>query len=163
MAVHLYVASRVTGDVDIEFSRRMILPDDLAVEVALEDGRPQLLYLDTNYNPTFALMHEDYQDDAIPVDLGTGRLRVRVLSPVDLAVSKVARLADCDRRDIEALARHGLVGPEDLEARARGALVNYVGGQAILLKKLDMAITIVRQAQRSDACPGSADPGAGPR
>ena len=70
MAVHLYTAGRVTTDVDAEFGARLLLPNDLAVEIALEDGTPQLVYLDTNYNPTFALMHEDYQNDAIPVDLG---------------------------------------------------------------------------------------------
>jgi len=92
MAVHLYTAKRVTTDVDAEFSGRIIIPNDLMVEVTLEDGSPQVIYLDTNYNSTFALMHEDYQDDAIPVDLGFEHIQVRVLSPVDLAVSKIARL-----------------------------------------------------------------------
>ena len=70
MAVHLYTANRVTSDVDAEFSGRIIIPNDLMVEIKLEDGSPQVIYLDTNYNSTFALMHEDYQEDAIPVDLG---------------------------------------------------------------------------------------------
>jgi hypothetical protein len=87
MAVHLYTASRVTTDVDAEFGGRVFLPNDLMVEVTLEDGTQQVIYLDTNYNSSFALMHEDYLDDAIPVDLGVHRLlRVHVLSPVDLAV-----------------------------------------------------------------------------
>jgi len=50
------------------------------VEVTLEDGTPQVVYLDTNYNSTFALLHEDYLDDAVPVDLGVEQIRVHVLS-----------------------------------------------------------------------------------
>lgn len=38
MAVHLYTANRVTTDVDAEFSGRVHLPNDLMVEVTLEDG-----------------------------------------------------------------------------------------------------------------------------
>jgi hypothetical protein len=34
---------------------------------------------------------------------------VRALSPVDLAVSKIGRFEDDDRRDIAALAHHGLI------------------------------------------------------
>ncbi|MCY0852690.1 hypothetical protein [Cupriavidus sp. D39] len=81
MAVHLYTASRVTTDVDAEFAGRVLLPQDVLVDVVLEDGTPQVIYLDTNYNPTFALMHEDYQEDSIPVDLGLDQIQVRVLSP----------------------------------------------------------------------------------
>lgn len=58
MAVHLYTGHRVTTDVDAEFGSRVLLPNDLMVEITLEDGTPQVIYLDSNYNPTFALMHE---------------------------------------------------------------------------------------------------------
>ena len=63
------------------------------LEVTLEDGTQQVVYLDTNYNSVFAPMHEDYLDDAIAVDLGLDQIRVHVLSPVDLAVSKTVALA----------------------------------------------------------------------
>ncbi|MEJ0002675.1 MAG: hypothetical protein WDN30_02285 [Pararobbsia sp.] len=78
MAVHLYTGKRVTGDIDAEFAGRVILPQDLAVVVTLEDGIEQVVYLDTNYNPTFALMHDDYQDDAHALHLGLGQIRVSV-------------------------------------------------------------------------------------
>jgi len=51
MAVHLYTASRVTTDVDAEFGGRVYLPNDLMVEVTLEDGTQQVVYLDTNCHP----------------------------------------------------------------------------------------------------------------
>ena len=150
MAVHLYTGRRVTTDVDAEFAARVILPNDLTVEITLEDGSPQVLYLDTNYNPTFSLMHEDYQDDAVPIDLGLHHMKVHVLSPVDLAVSKIARLADNDREDIQALVRLGLTTADEIEQRANAALIGYVGGQAMLLLNLRDAVTLARSAAPDD-------------
>jgi len=151
MAVHLYTAKRVTTDVDAEFSGRIIIPNDLMVEVTLEDGSPQVIYLDTNYNSKFALMHEDYQDDAIPVDLGLEHIQVRVLSPVDLAVSKIARLADNDREDIHELVRLGLTTADEIEQRAKSALEGYIGGQAMLMVNLRDALAIARDAEAQRA------------
>ena len=147
MAVHLYTASRVTTDVDAEFGARVYLPNDLMVEVTLEDGTEQIVYLDTNYNSTFALMHEDYLDDAIPVDLGVDQIRVYVLSPVDLAVSKIARFADNDKEDIAALVRLGLTSADEIERRATDALVGYVGGQAMLEVNLRDAVALARDVE----------------
>jgi len=147
MAVHLYTASRVTTDVDAEFSGRVMLPQDLLVEVTLEDSSTQVIYLDTNYNSTFALMHEDYQEDSIPVDLGLEQIRVRVLSPTDLAVSKIARLADNDREDIHALVAAGLTSADEIEARATDALGGYVGGVEMLRANLRDAVAIARKAE----------------
>ncbi len=147
MAVHLYTANRVTTDVDAEFAGRVYLPNDLMVEVTLEDGTQQVVYLDTNYNSTFALMHEDYQDDSIPVDLGVERIRVHVLSPVDLAVSKVARFADNDKEDIAALVRLGLTTANEIEQRATSALAGYIGGQALLRLNLRDALALAREVE----------------
>lgn len=146
MAVHLYTGQRVTGDVDAEFAGRVILPQDLAVVVTLEDGEEQVVYLDTNYNPTFALMHEDYQTDSRPLYLGLGQIRVNVLSPVDLAVSKIARLADNDREDICTLVSLGLTNADAIEARANEAIGGYVGGMEMLKANLRDAVKIAREA-----------------
>ena len=75
MAVHLYTASRVTTDVDAEFGSRIFIPNDLIVDVTLEDGRRESMYYDTNYNSSFALMHEDYLVDAAFLDLGVPQIR----------------------------------------------------------------------------------------
>lgn len=148
MAVHLYTGSRVTTDVDAEFGARVYLPNDLMVEVTLEDGTQQVVYLDTNYNSTFALMHEDYLEDAIPVDLGVDQIRAHVLSPVDLAVSKIARFADNDKEDIAALVRLGLTTADEIEQRATSALVGYVGGLAMLKLNLRDAVALARRVER---------------
>lgn len=147
MAVHLYTATRVTTDVDAEFGGRVFLPNDLMVEVTLEDGTQQVVYLDTNYNSTFALMHEDYLDDSIPVDLGAEQIHVHVLSPVDLAVSKIARFADNDKEDIAALVRLGLTSADEIEHRATSALAGYIGGQAMLKLNLRDAVVLAREVE----------------
>lgn len=148
MAVHLYTAGRVTTDVDAEFGGRVYLPNDLMVEVTLEDGTQHVVYLDTNYNSTFALMHEDYLDDSIPVDLGLDQIRVHVLSPVDLAVSKIARFSDSDKEDITALVRQGLTSADEIEQRATNALAGYIGGQAMLELNLRDAVVLAREVER---------------
>jgi hypothetical protein len=151
MAVHLYTANRVTTDVDAEFGARVYLPSDLMVEVTLENGVQQIVYLDTNYNSTFALMHEDYLSDSIPVNLGLDQIRVRVLSPVDLAVSKIARFADNDKEDIAALVRLGLTTADEIEQRATSALGGFVGGQAMLRLNLKDAVALTRQVEAEQA------------
>lgn len=153
MAVHLYTASRTTCDVDAEFSSadpnqrvRMIIPADIAVEIEV-DGVETVVYFDTNYNSTFALMHEDYMDDALPVQMGMEKLRLHVLSPVDLVVSKVARFADNDREDIESLVRHGLTTADEIERRAHEALGGFVGNTNMLLHNIRDAVALAHKAE----------------
>lgn len=150
MAVHLYTANRVTTDVDAEFCGRVHLPHDLTVDVTMEDGAPQVLYLDTNYNSSFALMHEDYPDDALFVDLGLKHIHVYVLSPTDLAVSKIARLAENDREDIQELVRHGLTTAAKIEQRATEAVGGYIGGQEMLKMNIRDVVTLARTAEPTE-------------
>ncbi len=157
MAVHLYTASRVTTGVDAEFDGRVLLPNDLMVEVTLEDGSPQVIYLDTNYNSTFALMHEDYLNDAILIDVGVDQMRVHVLSPVDLAGYHIARFADNDKEDIQSLVRLGLTTADEIDRRANSALAGYVGGQAMLLLNLRDAVAIARAAESECAAEVKSD------
>lgn len=144
MAVHLYTAERVTTDVDAEFGARVFIPGDLIVDVTLEDGTRQAVYFDTNYNSSFALMHEDYTDDAILLDLGIEHIRLYVLSPLDLAVSKIARFAENDKEDIAALLRLGLTNADEIEHRATSAMAGYVGGLSMLKQNLKDALALAR-------------------
>ena len=92
-------------------------------------------------------MHEAYLDDSIPVDLGVDQIRLHVLSPVDLAVSKIARLADHDKEDIAALVRLGLTSADEIEHRAMSALAGYVGGEAMLRLNIRDAVALARQVE----------------
>lgn len=154
-AVHVYAPeARTSQDLDAEFQSRVLVPSDLLVHYVDKDGCTKTLSLDSNYNTTLGLIHEDYIQDSY--DLGEhagGMIHLRVLSPLDLAVSKISRLADNDREDIRLLAEHGLITSADLQRRALEALDYYVGyPQAVKLNIAD-AVKIVEEVEndrRSD-------------
>jgi hypothetical protein len=145
-ALHFHTGERVSVDVDAVFSRRIALPDGLEVAYRDEDGSARLLYFDRQYNDTLGLMHEDAQDDSIPLELegiDSRVLDVRILTPVDLAVSKLGRFSGQDRADIAALARRGLLSATNLEKRALEALEIYVGDTQRLRGNIASAVRIV--------------------
>jgi len=146
MAIHLYTAARTTTDVDAEFSKRILLPADLVVET--KEGN--MLYLDASYNSTFALMHEDYQQDAVPVPIGTDMMRVYVLSPLDLIVSKIARLSDPDKEDIQNMIHRFQITAEEIEKRAEEALGGYIGNTDYLRMNLREVLAMARQNDSTD-------------
>lgn len=147
MAVHLYTAKRVTTDIDAEFSARVVVPSDLCVQVNLPDGSTEDIYFDSNFSTTLGLIHENYQDDSVLVDLGLQHITLRVLSPVDLAVSKISRLADPDKEDIRDLVLAGLTGADEIAARAEEALGSYIGNTSSLRFNIRNAIEIARNAE----------------
>ncbi|MSQ74151.1 MAG: hypothetical protein EXR27_23215 [Betaproteobacteria bacterium] len=145
-ALHLRTGSRVTADIDAVFSQRVLLGDDLEVSYRDADGRARLLYLDRNYNDTLGLMHENAYQDSEPVDLPglDGKvIEVRALTPLDLAVSKLARYSDQDREDIEVLAREGLIDAKALRKRAEEAIGGYIGNVKSVQISIDLACKLV--------------------
>ena len=147
-ALHIHTGSRVTMDVDATFSRRVLFADDLSVSWRDDDGRARALYLDRNYNDTLGLMHEDAYDDAVPIvveGVDPSVLQVYVLSPLDLAVSKIARFSEQDRGDIETLARSGLIDAAALRTRATEAIGGYVGDLRAVKLSIELACGIVQQ------------------
>lgn len=131
MAVNFHCGTRYTEDVDATFSARLLLPArQMTVDYVRNDGTPALLYFDANYNDTFALMHPDYREESVDWE-GIGNesrlVRLRVLNPLDLAVSKISRSSSQDLEDIRALSSLGLFTRDELRARAFEALDFYVG------------------------------------
>ncbi|MFA6230921.1 MAG: DUF6036 family nucleotidyltransferase [Rhodanobacter sp.] len=147
MAVHLYTQNRMTMDVDAEFDARIAIPNDVLVDVEQGDGSTRPMYIDTNYNSTFALMHPGYRDDAEFIDFGLRSFRVHVLQPVDLAVSKIARFQDMDREDIRALVLLGLTTADAIKQRADEAVDYFVGGQEMLKFNIRDAVALARSAE----------------
>lgn len=140
MATHLYTQERVTTDVDAEFSKRILLPQDLLVET--KEGN--MLYIDPTYNSTFSLMHEDYREDAVRSPLGTEHIEVYVLNPVDLIVSKIARYAGPDPQDVQSLIARFGISAEEIEIRAEEALVSFVGNVDYLRMNLRDVLNTAR-------------------
>jgi hypothetical protein len=153
-AMHFYTGERVSNDVDAVFSRRIALPSDLEVTYQDPDGAPRLLYFDRQYNDAFALMHEDARDDSIPLTLkriDASILDVRLLSALDLAVSKISRFSSQDRDDITALGKHGLIKSTALRRRSEQAMANYVGNLDTLKGAIDLACRIVEDAEQRNS------------
>lgn len=149
-ALYLHTGERVTEDVDATFSRRVLFSSDIEVAYRDPDGRAALLYLDRNYNDTLGLMHEDADDDALRVDIrdiDRKVLDVCVLTPLDLATSKLARFSDQDRDDILLLARRKLIDAKALRKRAEEALGGYVGNTTTVGSTLDIACRLVESTK----------------
>ena len=149
-ALHFYTGERVSQDIDAAFSRRIALPDDLDVHYRDADGAARLLYFDRQYSDTLGLMHEDAYDDSVPLTLkgiDSKVLEVRLLTPLDLAVSKLGRFASQDRDDIAQLARRKLITATALRRRAEDALKGYVGDTARAQGSIDLACRIIADVQ----------------
>ena len=149
-ALHLHTGSRVSVDIDGVFSRKVVIDDDLEASYRDADGRVRVLYYERNYNDS--LMHDHAQADSGRVDLAgvDGKvLEVRVLSPLDLAVSKLLLFSDQDREDIELLAREKLIDAKPLRKRAEEALGGYVGDVASVRTIIDVACRLVEAARRA--------------
>lgn len=150
-ALHFYTGHRLSDDIDASFSHRIALPDDLEVSYKGADGTAELLYFDRQYNDTLGLLHEDAYDDSIPLTLNgidPGLLDVRLLSPLDLAVSKLGRFSEQDRDDIVALARLKLVNSGGLRKRAQAAIAGYVGDTNRVQGTIEVACRILDDLEK---------------
>lgn len=150
-ALHFYTGHRLSDDIDASFSHRIALPDDLEVSYKGADGTAELLYFDRQYNDTLGLLHEDAYDDSIPLTLDgvdPGLLDVRLLSPLDLAVTKLGRFSEQDRDDIVALARLKLVNSGGLRKRAQAAVAGYVGDTNRVQGTIEVACRILDDLEK---------------
>lgn len=128
VAAALYTPTRLSSDVDAMFSHRVLLPAEAMAFYTDADGQRRVVTWDRNYNPILGLLHPDAEAEAWDVAMGPlGRVQVCVLSPVDLAVSKIGRYADPDQADIQALWDCGLLTADDFRKRVTESLAYYVG------------------------------------
>jgi Nucleotidyltransferase of unknown function (DUF6036) len=145
-ALHFYTGERISRDVDATFSHRIALPENLDVAYRDADGAARVLYFDRQYNDTLGLLHEDAYEDSVPLTLAgidSEILEVRLLSALDLAVSKLGRFSSQDREDIQILARHKLIGSGALRRRAEDALRAYVGDTTRTQEAIETAVRMV--------------------
>ena len=150
-ALHFYTGERISNDIDAVFSKRIALPNELEIAYPDPDGAARLLYFDRQYNDTLGLMHEDAHADSVPLtlkEIDASVLDVRLLSALDLAVSKIGRFSGQDRDDITALAKHGLIKSAALRRRSLEALENYVGNLDTLKTSIDLACRIVTDIEQ---------------
>lgn len=148
IGVYLYTGKRLTTDVDAVFDARHVgIPNDLALTVELADGASQLLYLDPGHNPFWSPLHPDHKQDALSLELGLKYFRFYVLSPLDLAVSKISRFSAIDQEDIKSLVAHGLVTAAETERRAMSIIGGDIKDSSGLNTKLIAALTIAKNTE----------------
>jgi len=148
-ALHLYTGARPAKDIDAAILSEFLPPSNLNVAYSGVDGHARLLYFDTQFDGAFSLLHARAYKDSLPVTLAgvdAKRLDVRLLTPVDLAVSRLARFDRQDADDVGALARAQLIGVEALRRRAEGALAGYEGDSQRVRESLEEALELVRTA-----------------
>lgn len=151
IAMGCYSETRIACDVDVQFFSRILIPQDLVIEVDLGGGLLQPLYFDVGHNPNRSLMHQDYLRDAIPLDLGLDFIRVKLLAPVDLVVSKIARLSEVDRRDIAELVRLGLVTPNAITRRASEAMGDCICNISVINGQLQTVLELVEAVKSGES------------
>ncbi len=148
IAVHIYTGWRVSRDVDVQLSHRIAIPDE-TVAMYMDGDRTEALRLDTGFGDFLGLFHPDWRQDALPLRR-IGRIEVKVISPTDLAVSKIGRLRGNDLEDIRQLARSGVLDTQAVQARAEEALRYFVGGMDVIRHNIRDAVDVIRKARLSD-------------
>jgi len=84
------------------------IPEDLfVVWLNEESGMLEQVHYDYNYNSTFGLLHEDYEDRAIHMITIDEKFEISLLSPEDLIISKLIRFAQNDEEDIKSIIATG--------------------------------------------------------
>ncbi|QKK02678.1 MAG: hypothetical protein HND55_08480 [Pseudomonadota bacterium] len=140
-------AARYSEDADIHFGRSLILDDLPVVSYKDHEGNERMLALDGSYTIDIGLHHPDcFQDAEFLFASENGRVRLYLLSPLDLAVTKTGRLQDHDRSDIELLARAGLLGAQAFRQRATEALDYLATDPSMVRVNIDEAAGLIAAA-----------------
>lgn len=146
-AVHIHTNHRGSADIDVELSAVKHLDlSDIVVMFEDEDGEPQILTIDPNFTSTISgILNENYEDNAILLwDTEDSPLKAYVVAPLDLAVSKLDRLAQNDQDDILALFKRGCFTADRLEEYALEALSYAIGEPTRLHGNIEYMVSQLR-------------------
>ncbi|MGY6588387.1 MAG: DUF6036 family nucleotidyltransferase [Wenzhouxiangella sp.] len=139
--------ARFSEDADIHFARSLIFDRNLVVAYKDLDERERLLTLDGSYSIDIGLRHPKCFDDAaLLLSSNNGRIQLYLLSPLDLAVTKTGRFQDHDRKDIELMARAGLLEARSFQQRAIEALDYLATDPTMVRINIDEASELIEQA-----------------
>ncbi len=150
LAVNYYCGTRYTEDVDASFSRRFVLPKNLTVNYRRPDGTDAFIYFDHNYNTSLALLHDEFERDSrewAGIGNEERKVELRVLAPIDLAISKLDRCSPRDREDLLALAAEQFFTDRQLRTRALEAVANFIGNKDTLLNSIEIMCQEVHRLQ----------------
>ncbi len=149
-AVHLYTNARGSNDLDAELIaankldiNSIILELDPVYFDDPEAGESSLDF-DINFNMGLPSLGPDYKENAIPLVSEDSVLHIFLVSAVDIAVSKLSRLAEDDLKDIISLYKAERFSLEDFQRVARDA-VYYSPTPDSLQKNVDYAIRCIEE------------------
>lgn len=131
-ALHIHTNARGSSDIDVELQAAQALElGDITIIYTDDDGLEKALIVDDTFTPTISgLLPEYYQDDAIPLfGSDSDPLVAYVVTALDLAVSKLDRLAVDDQADIISLHQASKFTAEELGKHAEEALIGAVGNE----------------------------------
>lgn len=129
IAVNYHTGYRMSDDVDLKWSHRVMIPPDMQIFEVQNPDDPddfRVVTMDGGFTDVLGSFPPDWEQNS-PEIARVGNIILHVMDPVDLAVSKVARFQDRDREDIQQLARNGLIDLDKFRQRMQEALDFVVG------------------------------------
>lgn len=127
-AMYWGVSSRISLDLDLFMSHVIRIPPEIAAIYEDRDGESVAVMFDQTFRPDFTLLHEDF-DQRARMLAESETVRVFVLSPEDLVLTKLSRFSERDRSDIQELISENIVRDADVIYRLGMDAINvsYVG------------------------------------
>lgn len=131
-AFHIHTNARGSNDIDAEIQAiQQLKKHDIVlflenndVEYLDDNNLETNLEFDRSFNTSLASVDPDYPERAIPL-VANSIVEVYLVSGLDLAISKLARLSDRDIEDIKKLFLNGKFSLEAFKKSANNAEMYY--------------------------------------
>lgn len=143
-AMHLYDGERVPRDVDAIVDARHW---GLAPRFCVPSPR---LALDPGYFETKSCLPERFRDRATRLDVGTSLLQLHVVSPVDLAISKLYFFPGVHERDVRKLLELGLISSTELQGPLQELAGEWASGPDRFWRDFEPALRALGMSNAQD-------------
>ena len=145
-AVHMYTNARGSNDLDVEVEaaekldvHSLVVELDTVYFTDPVDGFSQLDLDDTFQIGITPVVSPDYQERAIALNEGEQKLHIYLVSPLDIAISKLSRCATDDIKDIVEMFKSGRFSLDDFKDAAKEAH-DYTATPDSLQRNIDHVI-----------------------
>ena len=150
--------ARYSEDANIHFGRSLFFDRNIAIAYADDGGEQRLLSLDGSYSIDIGLRHPGcFEQAEYFLSSTNGRIRLYLLNPLDLAVTKTGRYQAHDRTDIALLAGAGLLDAENFRQRATEALDYLATDPAMVQINIDEAVELIEKTSRAEPSDAGSD------
>jgi hypothetical protein len=145
-AVHMYTNARGSNDLDVEIEaaekldfHSLIVELDTVYFTDPIDGLSQLDLDDTFQIGITPVVFPDYKERAIPLNEGEQKLHIYLVSPLDIAISKLSRCATDDMKGIVEIYKKGRFTLDEFKGAAKEAH-DYTATPDSLQRNIDHVI-----------------------